>query len=104
MSVVRTRGGLLGTYKQSIVDKSKEIKRNNSAASVAKGRLLTNLIEMASRGARTLVDNLDEKKVLSSDCTICFATLNRDKTRTREQHLWVRGGGGRDRQPANARH
>ena len=33
---------------------------------------------MASRGARTLVDNLDEKTVLSSDCTICFATLNRD--------------------------
>ena len=33
---------------------------------------------MTSRGARTLVDNLDEKKVLSSDCTICFATLNRD--------------------------
>ena len=33
---------------------------------------------MASRGARTLVDNLDEKKVISSDCTICFATLNRD--------------------------
>ena len=33
---------------------------------------------MASRGARTLVDNLDEKKMLSSDCTTCFATLNRD--------------------------
>ena len=33
---------------------------------------------MASRGARTLVDNLDEKKVLSSDCTIFFATLNRN--------------------------
>ena len=36
-----------------------------------------NLIEMASRGARTLVDNRDEKKMLSSDCTIFFATLNR---------------------------
>ena len=35
-------------------------------------------MEMVSRGARTLVDNLDEKKVLSSDCSICFATLNRD--------------------------
>ena len=33
---------------------------------------------MASKGARTLVGNLDEKKVLSSGCTICFATLNRD--------------------------
>ena len=43
---------------------------NNSAASVTRGKLLANLIEMASRGARTLVDNLDEKKVLSSDCTI----------------------------------
>ena len=42
------------------------------------GRLLANLIEMASRGAKPLVDNPDEKKVLSSDCTICFATLNRD--------------------------
>ena len=39
---------------------------------------MANLIEMASRGARTLVDNLDEKKVLSSDCTFFFATLNRD--------------------------
>ena len=39
---------------------------------------MVNLIEMASRGARTLVDNLDEKKVLSSDSTIFFATLNRD--------------------------
>ena len=51
---------------------------NNRAASVTRGRLLANLIEMASRGARTLVDNLDEKKVISSDCTICFATLKRD--------------------------
>ena len=33
---------------------------------------------MASRGTRTLVDNLDEKKMLSSDCTIVFATLNLD--------------------------
>ena len=39
---------------------------------------MANLIEMASRGARRLVDNLDEKNVLSSDCTILFATLNRD--------------------------
>ena len=33
---------------------------------------------MASRDARTLADNLDEKKVLSSDYTIFFAALNRD--------------------------
>ena len=37
---------------------------NNSVVSVTRGRLLANLIEMASRGARTLVDNLDEKRVL----------------------------------------
>ena len=36
------------------------------------------MIKMAPRGARTLVDNLDEKKVLSSDCTICLATLDID--------------------------
>ena len=36
------------------------------------------MIEMASRGARKLADNLDEKKVLSRDCTIFFATLERD--------------------------
>ena len=41
---------------------------------------------MVSRGARTLVDNLDDKKVLSSDCTICFATLNRDI------NAYVKGG------------
>lgn len=39
---------------------------------------MANLIEMASRGASTLVDNLDEKKVTSSDCAICFATLDHD--------------------------
>ena len=39
---------------------------------------MVNLIEMASRRARTLVDNLDGKQVLSSDFTIVFATLNRD--------------------------
>ena len=39
---------------------------------------MANLVEMASRGARTLVDSLDKKKVLSSDCTIFFAMLNRD--------------------------
>ena len=36
------------------------------------------MIEMASRGARKLTDNLGEKKVLLSDCTNVFATLNRD--------------------------
>ena len=33
---------------------------------------------MAPRTARKLADNLDEKKVLSSDCTIFFARLERD--------------------------
>ena len=49
---------------------------------------MANLLEMASRGARTLVDNPDEKKVLSSNCTICFATLNHDI----DAYLWVRWG------------
>ena len=31
------------------------------------------MVEMASRAARKLANNLDEKKVLSSDCTIFFA-------------------------------
>ena len=32
----------------------------------------------ASTAARKLADNLDEKNVLSSDCTICFARLEHD--------------------------
>ena len=63
---------------------------------------------MASRGARTLVDNLDEKKVLSSDCTICFATLNRDIDAYVKGAASVGSGGlsgiGNPNQPANARH
>ena len=78
MSAVRTRGGVTGDLEGIYCGEEEGTSGNNSAASVTRGRLLANLIEMASRGARTLVDNLDEKKVLSSDCTICFATLNRD--------------------------
>ena len=33
---------------------------------------------MASRAARKLADDLDEKKLLSSDCPICFAIFDRD--------------------------
>ena len=36
------------------------------------------MVEMGSRAARKLADNLDEKKVLSSDCAILFARLERD--------------------------
>ena len=36
------------------------------------------MVEMASRAARKLGDNLDEKKVLSSNCTIFLARLERD--------------------------
>ena len=36
------------------------------------------MIEVASRAARKLADNLDQKNVLSSDCTIFFARLERD--------------------------
>ena len=50
---------------------------NNSAISFIGGRLLANIVEMA---ARKLADNLalDEKKVLSSHCTVFFARLKRD--------------------------
>ena len=79
MSAVRTRGGgVTGDLEGIGCGEEEGTSGNNSAASVTRGRLLANLIEMASRGAKTLVDNLEEKKVLSSDCTICFATLNRD--------------------------
>ena len=36
------------------------------------------MVEMASRATRKLADDLNEKKVLSSDCTILFARLERD--------------------------
>ena len=78
MSAVRTRGWVTGDLEGIDCEEEEGTSGNNRAAPVTRGRLLANLIEMASRGARTLVDNLDEEKVLSSDCTICFATLNRD--------------------------
>ena len=79
MSAVRTReGGVTGDLEGIDCGEEEGTSGNNSAASITRARLLANLIEMASRGARTLVDNPDDKKVLSSDCTICFATLNRD--------------------------
>ena len=71
-------GGVTGDLEGIDCGEEEGTSGNKSAASVTRGRLLANLIDMASRCARTLVDNLDEKKVLSSDCTICFATLNRD--------------------------
>ena len=71
-------GGVTGDLEGIDCGKEEGTRGNNKSAFVSRGRLLANLIEMASRGARTLVDNLDEKKVLSSDCTICFPTLNRD--------------------------
>ena len=78
MSVVRSREGFTGDLEGIDCGEEGGSSANNSSGSVTSGRLLANLIEMASRGARTLVDNLDEKKVLSSDCTIFFAALNRD--------------------------
>ena len=71
-------GGVTGDLKGIYCGEDEGTSGNNSAASVTRGKLLANLIEMAFRGARTLFDNVDEKKVLSSDCSICFATLNRD--------------------------
>ena len=70
MSAVSTRGGVTGDLEGIDCGEEEGTSGNNSAASVTRGRLLVNLIEIASRGARTLVDNLDEKKVLSSDCAI----------------------------------
>ena len=78
MSAVRTRGWVTGDLEGIDCEEEEGTSGNNRAAPVTRGRLLANLIEMASRGARTLVGNLDEQKVLSSGCTICFATLNRD--------------------------
>ena len=71
-------GGFTGDLEGIDCGEEQGTSGNNSSASVTRGRLLANLIEMASRGARTLVDNLDEIKVRSSDCTNLFATLNRD--------------------------
>ena len=63
------------------------------------------MVEMASRAARKLADNLDEKKVLSSDYTIYFAGLERDiDTSVKGAASVGTGGAFRDRQPANARH
>ena len=50
-----------------------EANGNNCAVSVIRGRLLANMVEMTATAARKFTDNLDEKKVLSSDCTNCFA-------------------------------
>ena len=50
-----------------------------ATASVIRGRLLATMVDnMASRAVRKLTDNLDEKKVLSSDCTFFFARLEHD--------------------------
>ncbi|CAM9613131.1 unnamed protein product, partial [Ascophyllum nodosum] len=70
-------GGFTGDLEGNDCGEEQGTSANNSSASVTGGRFLANLIEMASRGARTLVDS-HEKKVLSSDCSIFFATLNGD--------------------------
>ena len=63
------------------------------------------MVETASKAARKLADNLDEKKVLSSDCTIFFASLERDiDAHVKGAASVGTGGAFRDRQPANARH
>ena len=70
-------GGFTGDLEGNDCGEEQGTSANNSSASVTGGRFLANLIEMASRGARTLIDS-HEKKVLSSDCSIFFATLNGD--------------------------
>ena len=56
------------------------------------------ILEMASRAARKLADNLDEKKkVLSSDYTNIFAGLERDidaNVKGAQHHLFCGYGGG----------
>ena len=71
-------GGFTGNLEGVDCGEEEGTSANKCSASVTRGRLLANLIEMASWGARILVDNLDKKTVLSSDCTNFLATLNRD--------------------------
>ena len=79
MSAVRTRGGgFTGDLECIDCREEEQATGNNSAVSVIRGKLLANMVEMASRAARKLTDNLDEKKVLSSDCNNIFARLGRD--------------------------
>ena len=63
------------------------------------------MVEMASRAARKVAGNLDEKKVLSSNCIIFFARLERDiDAYVKGSSICEYGGTFRDRQPSNARH
>ena len=71
-------GGFTGDLESIDCQEEEGTSGNNSAISVIRGKLLANMVEMASRAAGKLADNLDEKKVLSSDCTIFFARLERD--------------------------
>ena len=62
-----------------------QVARNNSAVcivSVIRKRLFAERVEMASRAARKPTDNLDEKKVLSSDCIIFLLGSNAISTPT----------------------
>ena len=75
MSADRTRG--YGDLEGIDCREEEQASGNNSSVSVVRGKLLANMVEMASRAARKLADNLDKKKVLSSDCTNFFARLER---------------------------
>ena len=57
------------------------IQRKQCSVYIIRGRLFANMVEMASKAARKLADNLDEKNVLSSDCFIFFARLERTRYR-----------------------
>ena len=87
-------GGVTGDLEGIDCGEEEATSGNNSAASVTRERLLANLTKMASRGARTFVDNLDKRKVLSSDCTNLFATLNRDLDAYFKGAASVGSGGG----------
>ena len=71
-------GGFTGDLESIDCQEEEGTSGNNSAISVIRGKLLANMVEVASRAARKLADNLDEKQVLSSDCIFFFARLKRD--------------------------
>ena len=69
-----------------------EVARKNGTVSVIRGRLLANMVEIASRAARKLADNLDDKRCYRAIALFVFLRSNAILTRTsREKHLWVRG-------------
>ena len=90
MSADRTRG--FTGDSQRIQSGDKEVARKNSTVSVIRGRLLANMVETASRAARKIIRNLDEKKGYRAIAPTVLIGSNAILTCTsKEQHLWNRG-------------